>query len=57
MAAAAAPPPPPVRAEGVEPSPSDVAQLIGMGFDRQMAVDALRASGGDLTAATNRLLD
>ena len=33
-----------------------VAQLVGMGFPRASAVDALRAARFDVAAATNRLL-
>jgi hypothetical protein len=54
------PPPPSFEAASAMPSVAEVEglvkQLVGMGFGRDQALDALRASSYDLSTAANRLL-
>jgi len=49
------PPPPPVKEESVDEP--NVQQLLGMGFTRDQAVQALEKNDYDLSKATNFLLD
>jgi uncharacterized UBP type Zn finger protein len=40
----------------VIPSEENINAIVGMGFSRQQAVQALRMTGDDLNAAVNSLL-
>ena len=42
--------------ERVEPSEDNIVTLMGMGFDREVCVDALATSGNSVEMAANRLL-
>lgn len=47
---------PPDRRE-YQPSADEIQQLVGMGFDEEMAARALRRTNGDVNAAFNLLFD
>ena len=51
-------PPGPVweRARVEEPSDVDIATLVGLGFERDDVVEALKGSGNNVEVAANRLM-